>query len=419
MRVDTTLVGYNNLRWQRGQRSFVFRAAPSGESVRFEMTQLDHDKKVSFTEEVTAGVAEVGPVSSEELDDRINSAVTTTQLDSENIEFSRVKSGIWGWQSDKVEDVSGYSTKVYNASGIEAITKTRFDHLPQGHPARKKSKNPLSQLMSMAGGASAETAPEEESLLEHNDERDEIDPAIEGSRLNSAEAYFTEGADAPVTVGRPREIRTQTQKFKAKLWMGDEFPLSLHNQVLPIIDLMAPTSPHLAKLRDFISLQLPSGFPVKVEIPVYHVLSAKVTFSAFEAGCEDATVFEIPEHYRQMHSSADIGAMDEEDVMLARALQMSLRDHDGYGGYEAPADSELQAALLASLGVETPSSAPTAPAQEWACATCTFLNQPGVLYCEMCNSSAPSAAPVRVPQQVPLSEEEQLRLAMERSMLDQ
>lgn len=35
---------------------------------------------------------------------------------------------------------------------------------------------------------------------------------------------------------------------------------------MPIVDLMAITSSHFAKLKDFIEMQLPSGFPVKIGI---------------------------------------------------------------------------------------------------------------------------------------------------------
>lgn len=53
-------------------------------------------------------------------------------------------------------------------------------------------------------------------------------------------------------------------RFKATLWMCEEFPLSLVEQVIPIIDLMARTSAHFARLRDFIKLEFPPGFPVKI-----------------------------------------------------------------------------------------------------------------------------------------------------------
>jgi len=65
-------------------------------------------------------------------------------------------------------------------------------------------------------------------------------------------------------IGRPIEQTTKMQKFKAQMWLCEEFPLSLPEQVIPIIDLMATSNAHFRKLKDFITLQLPSGFPVKI-----------------------------------------------------------------------------------------------------------------------------------------------------------
>lgn len=64
--------------------------------------------------------------------------------------------------------------------------------------------------------------------------------------------------------GLGRSHLTQSGRFKAMLWMCEEFPLSLVEQVVPIIDLMARTSAHFARLRDFIKLEFPPGFPIKI-----------------------------------------------------------------------------------------------------------------------------------------------------------
>ncbi|XP_016297234.1 ankyrin repeat domain-containing protein 13A-like [Sinocyclocheilus anshuiensis] len=93
------------------------------------------------------------------------------------------------------------------------------------------------------------------------------------------EEYFNPNFDLQGRdIGRPTELTIRTQKFKGTLWMSEEHPLSLVEQVTPIIDLMARTSTHFARLRDFINLRFPPGFPVKIEIPLFHVLNARITF---------------------------------------------------------------------------------------------------------------------------------------------
>lgn len=89
----------------------------------------------------------------------------------------------------------------------------------------------------------------------------------------TAEEYFDvdinlHGKD----IGRPKEVNTKIQKFRATLWLSEKYPLSLPEQILPIVDLMAISSSHFAKLKDFIQMQLPSGFPVKIGKLLYYCL---------------------------------------------------------------------------------------------------------------------------------------------------
>lgn len=93
------------------------------------------------------------------------------------------------------------------------------------------------------------------------------------------EEYFSEIDLNGREVGKAKKMQTKVQKFKANLWLSDEFPIKLQEQILPILDLMSTlASPHVSKLKDFITMQLPSGFPVKIEIPLFHVLNALITF---------------------------------------------------------------------------------------------------------------------------------------------
>jgi hypothetical protein len=143
-------------------------------------------------------------------------------------------------------------------------------------------------------------------------------------------------------------VATKVQRFKANLWLSDEFPIKLQEQILPILDLMSTlASPHVSKLKDFITMQLPSGFPVKVEIPLFHVLNALITFGnvfALETPVPKVTnlkedddrlscviddeCFEIPVGYENRASDFNRQGLgfEDEDELLEYAIRQSLVD---------------------------------------------------------------------------------------------
>lgn len=60
---------------------------------------------------------------------RLHAPVTTNRIDMDKISFERNKTGIWGWRSDKTESINGYECKVYAASNVEFVTRSRSEHL--------------------------------------------------------------------------------------------------------------------------------------------------------------------------------------------------------------------------------------------------------------------------------------------------
>lgn len=60
---------------------------------------------------------------------RLHAPVTTNRIDMEKISFERNKSGLWGWRTEKTESINGYECKVYAASNVEFVTRTRTEHL--------------------------------------------------------------------------------------------------------------------------------------------------------------------------------------------------------------------------------------------------------------------------------------------------
>uniref|UniRef100_S4S063 Ankyrin repeat domain 13 family, member D n=1 Tax=Petromyzon marinus TaxID=7757 RepID=S4S063_PETMA len=268
----------------------------------------------------------------------------------------RNMSGIWGWRSEKTEAVNGYEAKVYSASNVELVTKTRTEHLSEQDKSRNKdtgTKTPLQSFLGIAEQHIGTSSGGAEIL--------QVASPTNPTAI-TPEEYFDPAFDLGVRdIGRPIELTVKTQRFKAKLWLCENHPLSLVEQVTPIIDLMAISNAHFAKLRDFITLRLPSGFPVKIEIPLFHVLNARITFGNLN-GCDspvesvccsvadgtpspsgeaedptapgegagvrscevDPSVFEAPRGYTVVGSSKHEPMRDEDDDLLQFAIQQSL-----------------------------------------------------------------------------------------------
>ncbi|XP_044139580.1 ankyrin repeat domain-containing protein 13B isoform X1 [Bufo gargarizans] len=355
LRVDTTLLGFDHMTWQRGNRSFIFR----GQETSAVVMEIDHDRRVVFSETLTLGsqdhevlLAAVQPTEEQAMS-RLTAPVVTTQLDTKNIAFERNKSGILGWRSEKTEVINGYESKVYGASNVELITRTRTEHLSDQH--KGKSKGSKTPLQSFLGIAEQHVGPNNGQTLITQTFSQTNPTAI------TPEEYFDPNFElGQRDMGRPMELTTKTQKFKAKLWLCEDHPLSLSEQVAPIIDLMAISNTLFAKLRDFITLRLPPGFPVKIEIPIFHILNARITFGNLNGcdepvsslrqspsseapspssdscsvsstssinsgrGCEmDQSLFEAPRGYSMVGSYRET-MREEEDDLLQFAIQQSL-----------------------------------------------------------------------------------------------
>ncbi|XP_053609463.1 ankyrin repeat domain-containing protein 13D isoform X2 [Plodia interpunctella] len=352
VRVDTTLVGFENNRWQRGDRTYIFR----GQGRAASLVELDHEAGTSWTEHLEplddSGRQCPAP-SAHSLQQRMSSPLAINYLDTDKISFERNKSGIWGWRQDKTENVNGYECKVFSANNVELVSKTRTEHLPKGE-RRASPRAPLAGLLALAEPATPSSdntpllTPDKENSPPRSRSREELSPAS-GSVTSACQVgwqqYFS-GQPLGRDVGRPRDAATKVQKFRATLWLCEDYPLELQEQIMPILDLMAAiSSPHFAKLKDFIQMQLPSGFPVKIEIPLFHVLNARITFGNIFAtetpvphieciqegtrlSCVvDDACFSVGRGYRDAaHVDRLACHLDDEEGLLQYAIQQSLME---------------------------------------------------------------------------------------------
>ncbi|XP_035216367.1 ankyrin repeat domain-containing protein 13D-like [Stegodyphus dumicola] len=391
VRIDTTLLGFDQSNWQRGSRSYVFK----GQEDSATMMEIDHESGQVYVEQMRVLSPQLDDMhafrpSTESVSARLTTPIVTTFVDTDKINFERNKSGIWGWRSDRNEIINGHESKVFSANNVELVTKTRTEHLTEADKIRhKSSRSPLQSLLGIV-----EVEEKAASPVLNGDNKDwTANPCH-----ITSEDYFNPEIDlGGKDIGRPREISTKIQKFKANLWLCENYPLSLPEQILPIVDLMAISSTHFAKLRDFITLQLPAGFPIKIEIPLFHVLNARITFGNIFALDEpvpgvtpikeekvvacvlDDSCFDTPSGYVRLGSdSLRPLSIDEDDELLQYAIQQSLMEagseEDQVTIWEAlraqkpntsgSEDEDLQKAIQESLS-ETPASKIASPMDDF------------------------------------------------------
>lgn len=361
VRIDTTLLGFDNNTWQRGNRSYIFK----GQAESATMIEIDHD-----TGEVS--IEHMRNIESEDIDGitpskesvalRLQAPVICNHIDMDKISFERNKSGFWGWRSEKVENINGYECKVYGASNVEFITRTRNEHLSEEQARIKSSRTPLQHFLGMteedydhAGASNPLRDSGASPLLGQDNGSSNNSPvhevagasnAVSDGAAPSVEEYFSAEVDLQGRdVGKPKRVSAKVQRFKANIWLSEQFPIKLQEQVLPILDLMSTmASPHVSKLKDFVTMQLPSGFPVKIEIPLFHVLNAVVTFgnvfametpvanvSSLQESEERTTCiiddccFDVPSEYVQRGNDFRRQiTFEDEDELMQFAIQQSL-----------------------------------------------------------------------------------------------
>ena len=118
IRVDTTLKGFDKLKWVRGNISFIYHVVANDMG---NLYILDHDKKIF--EHVKSEDRE------EKLEERTNIYMNTKihfgDFNGRGIKFERSKSGAFGLGSAKTETVGTYEADVFTISGIKVKSMAR------------------------------------------------------------------------------------------------------------------------------------------------------------------------------------------------------------------------------------------------------------------------------------------------------
>ncbi|XP_033081172.1 ankyrin repeat domain-containing protein 13C isoform X2 [Trachypithecus francoisi] len=243
IRLDTTLIDFTDMKCQRGDLSFIFNgdAAPSESFVVLDNEQkvyqrIHHEESEMETEE--------------EVDILMSSDIYSATLSTKSISFTRAQTG-WLFREDKTERVGNFLADFYLVNGLVLESRKRREHLSEEDILRNKA---IMESLSKGG-----------NIMEQN---------FEPIRRQSL---------------TPPPQNTIT-------W--EEYISAENGKLLNVLEVIAPFK-HFNKLREFVQMKLPPGFPVKLDIPVFPTITATVTFQEFRYDEFDGSIFTIPDDYKE------------------------------------------------------------------------------------------------------------------------
>lgn len=241
IRLDTTLIDFTDMKCQRGDLSFIFNgdAAPSESFVVLDNEQkvyqrIHHEESEMETEE--------------EVDILMSSDIYSATLSTKSISFTRAQTG-WLFREDKTERVGNFLADFYLVNGLVLESRKRREHLSEEDILRNKA---IMESLSKGG-----------SLAEQSFEpvrRQSLTPPPQNT-ITWEEYISAENGKAP-HLGRELVCKESKKTFKATVAMSQEFPLGIES-LLNVLEVIAPFK-HFNKLREFVQMKLPPGFPVKL-----------------------------------------------------------------------------------------------------------------------------------------------------------
>lgn len=278
IRLDSTLVDFNDMRWERGDVSFLFigHVKPSEA-----LTVLDNKECLYQRVRYEETEMEI----EDEVDILMSSDIMAAQMSTKSITFTKAQSG-WFFREDRKETVGAFQADVYDINGMVLESRKRREHLSEEDLQKNKA------IM--------------EKLTKGNPQI--IDCNGEGIRRCSLvpppdpgvtwEQYINSENGEHPALGRSLVNKETSKAFRATVAMSPNFPLSV-SMLLDVLEVIGPFK-HFNKLREFIQIKLPPGFPVKIDIPILPTVTAKITFQDFAFRNDiDPKLFEIPPYYKE------------------------------------------------------------------------------------------------------------------------
>nr|CAD7441973.1 unnamed protein product [Timema bartmani] len=242
IRLDTTLVDFNDMHWERGDISFLFTGdrKPSQS-----LTVLDN--KAQLFQRVRYEETEMEI--EDEVDILMSSDIMAAQMSTKSITFTRAQTG-WIFREDRKEMVGPFQSDFYVINGMLLESRKRREHLSEEDLQKNKAI-----MESLTKGST--------QGFDNNGEpvrRPSLTPPPD-NQISWLEYMSAEAGSYP-NLGRNLVYKETNKAFKATVAMSPDFPLSV-DMLLNVLEVITPFK-HFSKLREFVQMKLPPGFPVKI-----------------------------------------------------------------------------------------------------------------------------------------------------------
>lgn len=282
VRMDATLLNFaGDSRWNRGDLSYL---CDCRQLDKIPVVVVDRQKKLyqSLKPHVTEQMLQ------ETTNYRLSKDVTYSRISTKTISLEQSKRG-WLWRGDRVDTVGGYQCPVYNVLGVTLVSQRRTEHLAEEDVQRLDSLR-----QSLQHGEDLSVADDHDGSEVDDTDRPSLPlPPLEVSWRD----YICSESRGNPPIGRKPRVTEDRRSFKPVVALCSDFPIPTET-VLQLLEVIAPYK-HFQKFRELVK-RLPPGFPMKVELPVYPTITAKVTFQSFELRNYDSDApFRIPADFRQ------------------------------------------------------------------------------------------------------------------------
>ncbi|XP_057537776.1 uncharacterized protein LOC130815352 [Amaranthus tricolor] len=291
VRADTTLAGFDGMKIQRADQSFLFlgegdsdKEIPEGSLI-----VLNRDEKKIFDAFENAGA----PMS----DDDVASFCSQTSVYRPGMDVTKaelIPRTNWRRQ-EKIESVEKWKAKVYDIQNVV------FSFRSRKVSSRDEQVLPL-ELDEEEGFLVAENFEFNHSgdheKRRHSsfvrEEREWVSVGRKSVDINFAPSSTKRAperrrastvnettARIPVTTEVKTKEKEYVKSLRPAVWLTEDFPLKTA-EVLPLLDILANKVKAVRRMRELLTTKFPPGtFPVKIAIPVVPTVRVVITFTKF------------------------------------------------------------------------------------------------------------------------------------------